>query len=74
MKNINDGDILDTIITVVENNSPDGLCHNCPIVQLMRDIAEQVNEHNHQKIAKELGIDFSPRRCPCFEKFNNQKQ
>ena len=73
MRNLRDGDILDTIIRAIEDGSPDSLCRNCPVIQLIRDIADRVSEREHREIAKELGIEFSPKKCPCFEKFKDQK-
>jgi len=74
VKNISDGELLETIISAIESNSPDGLCQNCPVVQLLKDVAAQVSENNHQKIAKELGISFSSKKCPCSGRFSDQPQ
>ena len=72
MKKISEGELLETIIRAIEGNSPDGLCRNCPVVILLKDVAAQVSENNYQKIAKEFGIDFSSKKCPCSGKFTDR--
>ena len=74
MRKLSDGEILDTIIMAIEDNSPDGMCRNCPVFQLIKDTAEQVSKRRRQEIAKKMEIAFSPNGCPCLEIFKDRKQ
>ena len=74
MGKLSDGEILYAIITAIEKNSPDGLCQDCPVIQMIKDIECRINEEKNRKITKEMGIEFSPKKCPCLDKFKNQMQ
>jgi|GEM_PF-4501284 len=74
MREIREVEILNAIITAIEDSSPDGMCKNCPTIQLIKDIADEISEKRCRKIMKEMGIEFDPKKCPCFEKFKDWKQ
>jgi hypothetical protein len=60
--------ILETLYGVVTDRIPENVCRQCPVVQLICDLRDNIKDANNEQIALELGIAMTSAECPCMKR------
>jgi hypothetical protein len=59
--------VLETLYGVVTDRISENVCRHCPMVQLIRDLRDNIRDANNEQIALELGIEMTSMDCPCMK-------
>ncbi len=60
--------IIDALYTAITDSISDDVCHDCPVVQAIRDLRDTIHDHNYKIISEQLGIEIQNCRCPYIKK------